>query len=208
MGRFSRIAIFTPLFLGALLVACSNLSEREAYSVFEEDFAPKPMMCTVRPGKVAVDWNRSSYDSYMAGNGSHPPGELYSAGDTKEAREQAVACMKYLAAAGAVSKLDCKTGSFDNKGCVGLVEASWDGQHATLADDRILKFRCGEWSKAHIESITTRDRDASVSFSRTPNFAGGDALTAAPTECKPSFNEADRKGTVSATRDDSGKWRK
>jgi hypothetical protein len=192
MGRFSRIDVAACLFVVAVLnVGCSKkLTEEEAYSVFEAEFKPKPITCTVRLEHVSAE------RIYGMGN----TGRLASGGD-----EESYACMKYLAAVGGMdTSMECnrkKCADCPSEICTGYPGGQWDG------DSRSVTFECGFWSKAHIESITTRDGSSTVSFSRSTIPNGGDAWKTAPAACKARFDDHDAKGTVRATLDDSGKWR-
>jgi hypothetical protein len=191
MSRFSRLDVVAYWFVAVLLMSgCSKkLTEDEAYSVFENEFKPKPLECTVHLEHVLPE--------RISGVGRS--GKLASGGD-----EESYECMKYLVAVGGMdTSMECnrnKCSDCPSEICTAFPQGQWDN------DSQTLTFECGFWSKAHIESIATRDGNATVSFSRTTIPNGGDAVRA-PAACSAKFDKSDATGTVRATLDDSGKWR-
>lgn len=169
------------------LTGCSKtLTEDAAYALFHADFEPQPITCTARIDKGFIEDNLASARMYGV-----LPGQLHSTNDESRA------CITYLGNAGGLSKMTCT----DGRQCGGFPTGAWD------SDSHTLTFQCGSWSKARIESITTLDRVATVSFSRSPSLTGGDTPASVPTACKAKYDASPATGTLRATLDDTGKWR-
>lgn len=181
-----RLALLALLCVALGLTGCAKkLSEEEAYGVFAADFEPKPIICRSQIARAYVEDNELTRTMRRLARD-----ELHSTNDESRA------CIQYLAATGGISRMKCA----EDGGCQGFPTGTWD------ADSHVLTFECGQWSKAHIDSITTREGTATVSFSRALIMKSDDKDSTAPEACSLKFDRKFAKGVVKATLDDSGKW--